>query len=70
MWHGDRDASALVELTGRPTAAPLELAGRLTAALIPSASLHAYEAADHGLHFTHAESLNQDWLAFRGRRPA
>ena len=57
--HGDRDASAPLELTGRPTAA-----------LIAGASLNVYEGAGHGLYFTHAEKLNQDLLAFLGHRPA
>lgn len=57
--HGDRDASAPLELTGRPTAA-----------LIEGALLNVYEGAGHGLYFTHAEKLNQDLLAFLGRRPA
>jgi pimeloyl-ACP methyl ester carboxylesterase len=59
ILHGDRDASAPLELTGRPTAA-----------LIPGASLHVYEGAGHGFYFTHAERLNRDLLAFLGRRPA
>lgn len=57
--QGDRDASAPLELTGRPTAA-----------LIEGASLNVYEGAGHGLYFTHAERLNQDLLAFLGHRPA
>jgi len=57
--QGDRDASAPLELTGRPTAA-----------LIGGASLNVYEGAGHGLYFTHAERLNQDLLAFLGHRPA
>jgi non-heme chloroperoxidase len=56
--QGDRDASAPLELTGRPTAA-----------LIEGASLNVYEGAGHGLYFTHAERLNQDLLAFLGHRP-
>ncbi|TDY21636.1 pimeloyl-ACP methyl ester carboxylesterase [Paraburkholderia sp. BL6665CI2N2] len=59
VLHGDRDASAPLELTGRPTAA-----------LIPGASLHVYEGAGHGFYFTHAERLNRDLLAFLGRQPA
>ncbi|MFM0075063.1 alpha/beta hydrolase [Paraburkholderia sediminicola] len=56
--QGDRDASAPLELTGRPTAA-----------LIEGASLNVYEGVGHGLYFTHAEKLNQDLLAFLGHRP-
>lgn len=58
ILHGERDASAPLEMTGRPTAA-----------LIPGASLRVYEGAGHGLYFTHAEKLNQDLLAFLGRQP-
>lgn len=57
--HGERDVSAPLELTGRPTAR-----------LIPGASLYVYEDAAHGLYFTHAERLNQDLLTFLDRRPA
>lgn len=53
ILHGDRDASAPLELTGRPTAA-----------LIPGARLKVYEGGPHGLYFTHAERLNQDLLEF------
>lgn len=51
--HGDRDASA-----------PLELAGRRTAALIPGARLDVYEGAPHGLYFTHKERPNRDLASF------
>jgi pimeloyl-ACP methyl ester carboxylesterase len=51
--HGDRDASA-----------PLELTGRKTARLIPGARLEVYEGAPHGLFVTHMERLNGDLLAF------
>jgi pimeloyl-ACP methyl ester carboxylesterase len=54
--HGDRDASAPLELTGRPTAQ-----------LIPGALLKVYEGGPHGLYFTHAERLNQDLLDFLRR---
>lgn len=55
VLHGDRDASAPLELTGRPTAR-----------LIEGAVLKVYEGAPHGLYFTHAEKLNRDLLAFLG----
>lgn len=55
--HGDRDASAPLELTGRPTAA-----------LIPGAELIVYEGAPHGLYFTHQERLNRDIAAFVSNR--
>jgi non-heme chloroperoxidase len=51
--HGDEDASAPIELTGRPTAA-----------LIPNAQLKVYEGAPHGLFVTHKDRLNADLLAF------
>jgi len=51
--HGDRDASAPIDMTGRPTAA-----------LIPHAQLKVYEGAPHGLFLTHKDRLNADLLAF------
>lgn len=51
--HGDRDASAPLELTGRPTAQ-----------LIRSARLQVYADAPHGLYFTHQQRLNQDLASF------
>ncbi|HYQ28960.1 MAG TPA: alpha/beta hydrolase [Polyangiaceae bacterium] len=51
--HGDRDASAPLEITGRPTAE-----------LIPHAELCVYEGAPHGLYFTHRERLNADLARF------
>ncbi|WP_207482329.1 alpha/beta fold hydrolase [Arenibaculum pallidiluteum] len=53
ILHGDRDASAPIEITGRPAAA-----------LIPGARLMVYEGAPHGLYFTHKERLNQDLTHF------
>jgi pimeloyl-ACP methyl ester carboxylesterase len=50
--HGDVDASAPLELTGRPTAA-----------LIPGARLEVYEGAPHGLFVTHMDRLNGDVAA-------
>jgi pimeloyl-ACP methyl ester carboxylesterase len=51
--HGDRDASAPLELTGRPAAE-----------LIPGARLVVYEGAPHGLYFTHRHRLNADIATF------
>jgi non-heme chloroperoxidase len=51
--HGDHDASA-----------PLELTGRRTAALIPASRLLIYEGGPHGLMFTHMDRLNADLLSF------
>lgn len=51
--HGDRDASAPLDLTGRPTAA-----------LVPGATLSVYEGAPHGLYVTHAARLNAEIAAF------
>ena len=53
--HGDRDVSAPLELTGRPTAE-----------MIPGARLAVYEGAPHGLFVTHMQRLNVDLLAFIG----
>jgi pimeloyl-ACP methyl ester carboxylesterase len=51
--HGDKDASA-----------PLELTGRRTAQLIPGSRLEVYEGAPHGLFVTHLDRVNADLLAF------
>jgi len=53
LIHGDKDVSAPLELTGRPTAK-----------LIPGARLEVYEGAPHGLFLTHMERLTRDLLAF------
>lgn len=55
VLHGDVDASAPVELTGRPTADA-----------VPDGRLVVYPGAPHGLYVTHRERLNKDlldWLA-------
>jgi non-heme chloroperoxidase len=51
--HGDKDLSAPLDVTGRPTAA-----------LIPGAELKVYEGAPHGLFITHKERLTNDIRAF------
>ena len=51
--HGDRDASAPIDVTGRPTAAA-----------IPGARLVVYEGGPHGLFVTHRDRLTADLLAF------
>jgi non-heme chloroperoxidase len=51
--HGDEDASAPIDLTGRPTAA-----------LIPKAQFKIYEGAPHGIFLTHKDRLNADLLGF------
>jgi pimeloyl-ACP methyl ester carboxylesterase len=57
--HGDQDASA-----------PIELTGRKTADLIPGASLTVYPGAGHGLYASDHYTLNADLLAFiNGNRP-
>jgi non-heme chloroperoxidase len=53
--QGDRDASAPIEITGRPAAA-----------LIPGARLEVYEGGPHGLYFTHRERLVADIAKFAG----
>jgi non-heme chloroperoxidase len=53
--HGDIDASAPLEVTGRPTAE-----------LIPDSRLVVYPGGPHGLYLTHRARLNKellDWLA-------
>lgn len=51
--HGDQDASA-----------PIELTGRKTAELIGGASLTVYPGAGHGLYASDHDTLNADLLAF------
>ena len=51
--HGDQDASA-----------PIELTGRKTAELIGGASLTVYPGAGHGLYASDHAALNADLLAF------
>lgn len=53
LVHGDRDASAPLELTSEPAAA-----------LIPGARLQVYQGGPHGLYVTHKEDLNADILSF------
>jgi non-heme chloroperoxidase len=53
ILHGDKDASAPLELTGRPTAAGIK-----------GALLKVYEGAPHGLFLTHMEQVNSDLLDF------
>jgi pimeloyl-ACP methyl ester carboxylesterase len=55
--HGDRDRSAPVELTAKPSAE-----------LIPDCRLLVYPGAPHGLMFTHMEQLNADLVACMGER--
>jgi len=51
--HGDRDASA-----------PLQITGQRLAAGIRGAELKVYEGAPHGLFVTHMDRLNRDLEAF------
>lgn len=51
--HGDKDASAPVQVSGQPAAA-----------MTPGAKLTIYEGAPHGLFVTHVERLNADIAAF------
>jgi non-heme chloroperoxidase len=57
--HGDQDASA-----------PLELTGRKTAALIDGAELAVYPGAGHGLYASDHQALNTDIVAFIKNRAA
>jgi non-heme chloroperoxidase len=56
--HGDQDASA-----------PIDLTGRTTAALIAGATLRVYPGAGHGLYASDHDLLNADILAFIHGRP-
>ena len=51
--HGDQDASA-----------PIELTGRKTAELVGGASLTVYPGSGHGLYASDHDTLNGDLLAF------
>jgi pimeloyl-ACP methyl ester carboxylesterase len=51
--HGDADASAPIDLTGRPTAE-----------LLPDARFELYPGAPHGLYVTERERLARDLLGF------
>ncbi len=58
ILHGDRDASA-----------PIDLTGRKTAALIRDAALMIYPGAGHGLYASDHDAVNADILAFIHGRP-
>jgi non-heme chloroperoxidase len=51
--HGDRDVSA-----------PLAISGKPTAELIRGCDFKVYEGAPHGLMYTHMEMLQKDILKF------
>lgn len=53
LLHGDRDASAPLEMTAQPTAASLA-----------NGELKMYRGAGHGLYLTHKDRYNGDVLAF------
>jgi non-heme chloroperoxidase len=53
ILHGDRDASA-----------PIDLTGRKTAALIGDATLKVYPGSGHGLYASDHDAVNADILAF------
>jgi len=53
VLHGDKDASAPLDATGRPTAAGIR-----------GAVLKVYPGAPHGLFLTHMDQVNADLLAF------
>lgn len=61
LIHGDRDRSAPLELTAKPSAR-----------LLPNCRLLIYEGAPHGLMYTHMARLHRDMLQFiseGGRKP-
>ena len=53
VMHGTKDASAPIDMTGRPTAAGIH-----------GAELKVYEGAPHGLFVTHMAQVNRDLEAF------
>lgn len=53
LVHGDRDCSAPIDLTGRPSAA-----------LVPNCRFLVYQGAPHGLIYTHMERLHADMMGF------
>jgi len=55
--HGDKDVSAPIAVTGRPTAK-----------LIPGAELKVYEGGPHGLFVTHMARLTEDLRVFALRQ--
>lgn len=60
VLHGDADASAPLEITGRPTAA-----------LLPDGELKVYPDTGHGLYVSEHDRVNADVLAFiRSHAPA
>ena len=59
VLHGDQDASA-----------PIQLTGRKTASLLRDAALRVYPGAGHGLYASDHQTLNADILAFIRATPA
>jgi pimeloyl-ACP methyl ester carboxylesterase len=55
LIHGDRDRSAPIEVTGRPSAE-----------LLPNCRFEVYEGAPHGLLYTHMDRLHADIMRFVG----
>jgi non-heme chloroperoxidase len=53
ILHGDKDASAPLDMTGRPTAAGIK-----------GAELKVYPGGPHGLFVTHMKQVNADLAAF------
>ena len=53
ILHGDKDASAPLDLTGRPTAA-----------LMPNSELQVIAGAPHGLFVTHLDQVNRRMIRF------
>jgi non-heme chloroperoxidase len=57
VLHGDQDASA-----------PIQLTGRKSADLLSDATLRVYPGAGHGLYASDHQTVNDDILTFiRGR---
>ena len=61
---GELPAIAIAALVTRDASAPIEVTGRPTAALLPNARLEVYDGAPHGLFVTHQARLTADLAAF------
>jgi pimeloyl-ACP methyl ester carboxylesterase len=76
-WHEDfrKDVAAidiptLVMHGADDRIVPIDASGRRTAAMIPGARLHVVEGGPHAIHWTHADEVNQQLVAFLARPAA
>ena len=58
------EVSTLIVQGNRDRSAPIELTGKPSAQLIPGCRFLVYEGAPHGLMFTHMDRLQADVLKF------